>query len=477
MPTSEKIAFVILILVLGINLNSLQAQKSLSFNDCLALAKTNNISLQQAQNAIDNAMLDEKLAEQSRYPSLSGNSGLNMNIGRTIDPTTNEFNNETFISNTYSVSSGMLLFGGGRIKNNLKQARITAAAANSDRMQSENDIALQLAALYLNAIFAEENRKLSETQVVQSNNQLDLINKLIGAGVRPRNEALDIEAQIASNEQNLILAENARETAMLQIKQLLRISLSEDVTIQAPNEIEVTTDPDIITFEELYQTAINNQPSVKSAKLREESSILGIDIAKSALYPSLSIGGGLSTNYSNRGIKIVGEEERIINQTIILNDVATTIGFEQTLPLIENSSWFNQVGENLSFGLGLNLAVPIYNNGTGRIGVERAKLAQENAKLFTDQVEQQIQVAVMQALADSRSSKRALQAFEKTEKSRLAAYENGKKLYEAGGINSYELTTLQSQYELAAINTIREKYNYIFSTKIVEFYLGKEINL
>lgn len=475
MKTSFSYSYLLILAFCCISFSSLEAQEKYTLDQCIKLALENSVALKKAGSTVAFATLNEEQAIANRNPNLSGNSGLNFNFGRSIDPTTNSFNNETFISNSYGVSSGMVLYQGGFIKNSIKQAKIDRLAAESNLSQSEADLALQVATIYLNMLFAEENIKNAENLLTQSKDQLVLINKLVSAGARPKNETLDVEAQIASNEQNIIGFENIRQNAGLQLKQLLRINQDSDIEISTPEGITIDTDPDIITMEEAYQSALKTQPSLRAALLNEESAEYGIKIAKSSLMPTLSIGGALQSNYSNRGINIIGIDTVVNNQTVFINGVPADIGLPSANFLTENAGWFDQFNDNISLGLGINLSVPIYNNKRGKIGIERAELNRINARLDSEQIRQNIQLAVSQALNDARSAKRALEAAEKTVEARKATYENAQKRYEAGVLNSFDLTTSQAQFESAAITAIREKYNYLFSVKILEFYLGKPL--
>ena len=452
-------------------------QNKMSLQDCILLALEKNLSLQEGDLAIRNSELTFEQSKRNRYPNLTGFGGLNYNFGRTIDPTTNEFLTQRFTSNSYGLSSGALLYGGNRIKNAIKQSELDLEAVKQDRKQAEADIALQVATAYLNALFAIENINVANTQLKQAEEQLDFINKLIKAGARPRNENLDILAQIASNKQNIIIAENSKQLSLLQLKQLMRFSPDEELMVMAPNDIEVDTDPDIVSFAEVYELTLRSQPAVQAAMIRQESAQYNVEIAKADLLPTLSIGSNLNTAYSNRGIRLDGTQIIQLNQVAVINGMPIDIGLEQEVPIIRDANFVEQLQDNISLGVGLSLNIPIYNRGQTRTNIQRAELGVMSNDIALQRVKESIQILVQQTLADARASKNALAASEVTLEARKAALDNAIKKFESGALNTFELTTIQTQYDNASVNYLIDKYNYLFAIKILEFYMGKPIKL
>jgi len=455
----------------------LNAQKTLSLQDCISMALEKSLALQEADLAIQNVDLTYQQAKKNRHPNLNGNGALSYNFGRTIDPTTNEFLTQRFTSNNYGLSSGVLLYSGSRLKNAINQSELDLEASKQDKKQSEADIALQVATAYLNSLFAIENINVAETQLKQSEKQFDFINTLIDAGARPRNENLDILAQISANKQNIILAQNSRQLALLQLKQLIRMTPDEELRIIAPNDIQVETDPDILSFAEVYELTLRSQPAIQAAMIRQKSAAYNVEIAKADLLPSLTLGSNLNSAYSNRGFRVEGTRIVQSNQTAILDGTPIDFTLVQTIPATRDANFGEQLQDNISLGVGLNLSIPIYNRGLTRTNIQRAELGVKSSEIALQRVKESIQILVQQTLADARASKNALAASEVTLDARKAALDNALKKFEAGALNSFELTTIQTQYDNASVNYLIDKYNYLFSIKILEFYMGKPIKL
>jgi outer membrane protein len=274
-------------------------------------------------------------------------------FGRTIDPTRNEFISETFFNNSFSLNSNVLLYNAGKINNSIKQADVYNKAALKDLEQSKRDISLSIASLYLNILFAKENLQNTQNQLDQTKNQLTLLNKQIAVGNRPENDRLDIEAQIAVNEQSVTEATNTLNINLLNLKQWLRLDVQNEIDVVAPLSLNIGTDPDVITFDELYESAYRNQASLHASELKVKGAELAQKIASADLMPVLSAGGYLRTNYSNKGVFISGYEPYIAEQEILFNGTSATIGIPQQKPILEKSPYFDQFSDNLSYGIGI----------------------------------------------------------------------------------------------------------------------------
>ena len=296
-------------------------------------------------------------------------------------------------------------------------------------------------------------------------------------GNRPENDRLDIEAQIAVNEQSVTEATNTLNINLLNLKQWLRLDVQNEIDVVAPLSLNIGTDPDVITFDELYESAYRNQASLHASELKVKGAELAQKIASADLMPVLSAGGYLRTNYSNKGVFIAGYEPYIAEQEILFNGTSATIGIPQQKPILEKSPYFDQFSDNLSYGIGFSMSIPIYNNLRARSGVQRAKLNIEKAKLNYDQLDQNLKITIGQAHADAKAAKSRYLATEKTRTAQVNLYNNGVKKFEAGSTNVFELTRLKTVMDNAVISNLIAKYDYIFRSKVLDFYLGKPIKL
>lgn len=422
------------------------AQQYWTLEKCIMHAMENNIMVNQSLLGIDRAEVSYSRDKQQRYPGLNGSTSASLSFGRSINPITNDFVTESFFSNSYGLNTGMTLFNGGVINNSIKQSRVNLEAAQQDAEQTRINIALQVANAYLQVLFAEENVDLAGKQLELSEQQLDQMNKYIRAGVRPEAERLNLEAQIKRSEQGIIDAENNLVISLLSLKQLLRLPPDEDMEILVPENIQVTTDPDMITFSEAFNEAVKNRPDLRAEALRVKSAELAVNIAKGNYYPNISLGGALNTNY------------------------ARASGFDAI-------AYSKQLDANLSYGVGATVNIPIYNNGNVKSNVQQAQIGVENAILNQIQVEENLKTNVQQALANARASKKRLEASQLALEAQELAFENTTKKLEIGAANTFEWEAQKTQTENAEISRLIDKYNYLFDIKILEFYLGKPLKI
>jgi len=456
----------------------LQAQESWSLQRCIEHALEHNLTIKQTKISSEMADINIKQAKHSRYPTLNASTSMNSNFGRSVDPVSNDFVTQNFISNNLSLNSGVTIFNGFRIANSIKQSKIEKGAAELDIDQTKRDISLNVANNYLSALFADENLAIAKSQLETNQEQLAQTEKLILAGVRPENESLDILAQIATNEQQVIAAENSKVIALLALKRLLRLEPQVSMILEIPNNINVETDPDLLTFEEVYSSALKSQPNVKAGELRIESARVGEKISEAGILPRVSAFGSIGSNYNNKAQQFDNFNDVLFNRDVVINGQDAVIGELRSVPTdISNKPYFDQFDENLSYGVGVSISVPIYNNYSVKADIERSKLNILNTETQNEQLKEQLKTTVQQALADAKASKRRLNATAKSVEAQQASFNNAEKRFNAGTINTFEFVSIKNGLAQAEVNAVIAKYEYLFAIKILDFYMGKPISL
>lgn len=453
------------------------AQDVWNLERCIQHAIQNNIDIQQGRLSIEQANINHKVATHSRYPSLSAGTNLGLNFGRTIDPTNNEFITQSFLSNSLSLNSNVTVYNGGRIKNSIEQAEVNQESANYTVKQSERDIALLVANVYLSTLFAEENLKNAYAQLELTNEQYKQVETLINAGVRPANELLDLDAQVARGEQSIIAQQNAVTISMLNLRQLLMLETGYQMILDRPSDVDIISDADVITFDEIYKSALDNQPGIRAAELDMRSAQLGEKIAKSGLYPAVNFFGSLQSNYSNRGQRL---DEVIVTTSdipVVIDGMPSILTFPGQEAITSDNPYINQIDENISYGFGLGVNIPIYSNYQVTAGVERAKLNTMSSALNIERQKNTLKTDVQQALADAQAASKSYQAAQKSSDAQRAAYNNATKQYELGAINSFDFVNARALLDNTNISLIIAKYDYLFKAKVVDFYMGRPISL
>ncbi len=469
-----KIYSILLLLFWGAGLS---AQEIWSLEKCIDHAQKNSLVIQQSELAISRNQISLKQAKSDRYPNLNGSLGFFEQFGRTIDPTTNSFANKKIGSSQMAISSGVILFNAGRINNTIAQAKLNLEAARQDAQNTSNDLSLNVALIYLQILFAEDQVENAKSKLSIAQAQLKRTQALIQAGSLAENEALQFDAQVATGEQSLITAQNTLDNAYLQLKQLLRLENDVDIQIERPDISTGDLNPELLTTEAIYQQALGNQPNIKAGEIRLKSSELGQKIARSQLYPSISLSGSLSTNYSTLSRKLDTENSKIASfpQAVKINGAPATLEVPQLVPSFIDNPFKDQFNENFGQSVGVRLSIPIYQNGRTSAAIQRAQLGILQTKLANEQAKQSLRSNIQKAIADAKAAKRQYTAAQKAAKATQAVYENTQQKYAIGAASSFELTTAKNNADTAKTQLTGSKYDLIFKLKIIDYYQGRKI--
>jgi outer membrane protein len=460
----------------------LRAQETWSLQRCIEHAQQQNLSVKQATANARVAALSERQAKTARLPNVSANINGGEQFGRNVDPSTNQFNNTAFFSNSMQLQANAPLFSGGQIHHSIKQAGYNAQAAKADVEQTINNLGLQVAQAYLNILLNEEQVINARNRVAQSQRQLDNTQKLIDAGSLPPAERFTLVAQIARDEQSVIQAQNTVDLAYLSLKQLLFLEPDFDLRIERPAVvIPAEASPENLTLTPLYNTALSTQPNIRAGEMRLKGAETAIKVARADFWPQLSLSANLNSFYSSQfrdvARPILGEERLSDPISIRLNnqDITYQQYFRpQSYPAVP---YADQINLNFGQAIFLNLRIPLYQNGTVSLGVERARLNLVNAQLQNAQTQQQLKNDIQTAIANARAAQKTLDAAQKTLDASQLAFTNTERRFNLGGVNTLELTTAQNNLDIARVSLTVAKYDYLFRLKIIDFYQGKALSI
>jgi outer membrane protein len=456
-------------------------QETWTLERCITQAQGNNRTIKQAQLGIANAKINLQQDEFSRYPSVSAGSNLGFNFGRSINPSTYQFENTGSTYNGWSLSANAILYAGGRIQQQIRQAGVDLQAAHADAESVANNVALSVAQAYLQILLFDEQLENAKKRLQQSKNQLVNTERQIQAGALPANARFEIEATIAGNEQNIVTAQNNLDISYLNLKQLIELSPEYELKIEKPQlDVDKEANPDLFILKTVYNQALSTQPNLRANDLRIKSAEMGVKLAKAGYLPTLTIGGLLSSNYSSTILDYMKGTfvSTDIMQSVRVNGQPVTITTTQTR-LIDNPkvNYFKQIGDNFGRGLTLSLNIPIFDQYKTKFNVERARLNIQSRQLEQDKAQHQLKSDVQTAIANARAAKKSFQATSKTLEARKTAYENTEKRFQIGGVSSFEYAQAKINLDTAERDKTLAKYEYIFRMKIVEFYEGKKLSL
>ena len=275
---------------------SIQAQQIWSLEDCIDYALKNNISLKQSELNIELNKNQYFQSKMELLPSVNISNSFNNNRGRYINPFTNEFDEEVRSSLNLSYNSNFSLFNGFKNINQIKKAANESLKSIYDLESAQNDLISSIALSYLQILFNEELYQTSESQLDLTKNQENRIKTLVEAGSMAKGELLNIQSQLALEEQQLIQAENQLNLSKLQLAQLLELDQYENLNV-LKLDIKVPIFKIQNNINTDYAIALKTQSSIKSSELQINSAMYDLKIAKANYLPNLSIGHRISTLY------------------------------------------------------------------------------------------------------------------------------------------------------------------------------------
>jgi outer membrane protein len=460
------------------------SQETWSLEKCITHAQNNSLTIKRSQLNVSNAELTEKGNKLERLPFLNASTSASYQFGRTIDPSTNIFRTRSIGTNNISVNAGITLFDGFRINNNIKQAKLDLAAGKADLEDANLTIAVNVAAAYLNILFAEDQIINARNRLRQTQDQLNQTDKLIQAGSLPETDRLQILAQAATDEQSLITQENTVEISYLNLKNLLQLSPDFDLKIEHPDLTTPDISLDVFTFEGIYQQSLLTQPIIKANDLRMKSAFLDEKIARTGMIPTITAFGNIRTDAAtmvrdfnnpitdNAFLELGQESPFQVGGVDVLVAPYNVKGIEYP-----NRSYVDQINDNFGQSVGVSMSIPIYNNSRNRIAVERARLNVINTEITNEETKQQLKADVMRAITDAKAAKKQLDAAQKSLNALEANFSNNERKYKLGAINTFEYTSSKNQLDQARVDHTIAKYDYIYKLKIVDYYRGEKITL
>ena len=454
------------------------AQQAWSLQRCLDHAFEHNIQIQLGQLGETSAAIGTQSAKGAFLPNLNGNVSHGYNFGRTIDPFTNQFVESSAIrSNSFGLSTGMVLFNGFQNHLNLRRAKLAQASAEAQREIAENNVVLTIAGAFLNVLFQEEFVRVAEFNRQATARQVDRMRSMVAAGAAAEFDLYDVEAQLAADEANIVSTKNALGLAKLNLVQLLQLPASEadgfELVRPSDEDLERADLPP--SPEAAVAYALGSFPEIRQADLQVEDALLGLDIAKSGRYPRIFANYNFGTGYSGASRNIEGEPlTELIPITLYAEDGSPfTIYTEPTSYNFVTTSFNDQLSQNFNQSVFFSMSVPIFNNFSVKSSIEQAEVGALRAQYQLEQTKQTLTTNIESAWADARAASEQSVAQEASLIAAERAFLNTEKRYEAGASTAIDYADARTLYDNARVNALRAKYDLAFKSRILDFYMGK----
>ncbi len=423
---------------------STSAQKKWTLQECVSHALEHNISVQQSENSLLTNDQDIIAAKGNFLPALGANGSQRLNLGN-VEVFDGNFVDRTFHSTSLGVNVSQTIFNGFRNTNIYKQSLINKEANEEEFNRIKDNVVLNVVNAYLNVLLNKENLIIAQAQYNFSTEQLGIVQSLVDAGTQPEANVFDAEATLANDEQSLTVAQNSYTLALLSLSQVLQVPFDgfdvEIIDLDTPSELLMYND-----VQPILNYAFQNRSEIKVAEKNIESAELGKEISKSGFYPSLSFSYGLNTgaNFSN---------------------------------LSQDNSFFQQINDNKGHSFSLNLNIPIFSRFQNKTNLAKSTIQVENRKLALEQAKLDLENNIQRAFTDAKAALKTFSSAQKSVAARQLSFNNAQERYNIGALNAIDLEQNRTQLVNAQSSLVRAKYDFVFKTKVLDFYLGKPLNL
>ncbi|WP_299103334.1 TolC family protein [uncultured Alistipes sp.] len=412
--------------------------------DCIAHAQQNNTQVQQRQLQVERSDIELSTARYSRLPDLNASIGGDASFGRALT-SDNTYRNNNQTSGSLNVSASMPLFQGMRINHQIKAGKLDLAAAIEDLERIREDVAINVMTLYLQVLYNKEMVGVAERQLELSTQQALRSRELAAAGKQPESAVYESEALAANDRMTLTQSRNDLQLALLDLSQALNRESAAGFDIVEPvlDSVALETLHNLGNPDAVYAYAAENRPHIRAEKLRLESSEHAVDVARSALYPTLSLSGGYGTGVYSA----------------------------------DDTKFWAQMRHNSREYVGLSLGIPIFNRRATRNNIRTARIAVRSQQLAVTEAERALRKEIEQAWYNADAAYAKYRAADAAFASSEVAFSYEQAKAEAGRSTVFDFNDAKTRMEKAAAEAVQAKYEFVFRSKILDFYRGEPLRL
>lgn len=425
-----------------------KAQNTWTLQKCIGYALENNIQIK--QQALNTEYYENQLsqAKSNKLPNLNAQLGNDNSFGRSLTYD-NTYKNVNSSSLSGGASTNVTLWNGFALTNEVKRQELDLLATLQDLQKAKDDIMLNITRSYMEILFAEEVALITEAQIEVTKQQIDRTQQLVDAGSLAKGALLEIQAQLAREELQLVNDQNLVQLSYLTLYQLLDLPIAESFKIEKPLLPEIKANVSMANSLDVFDNAMNVRPEIKAAQLRVKSAETQLEVAKGNRYPSLSFGANYYNLYNNKYTNIYGEK-------------------------IE---FGDQLKNNARSAMGFTLNIPVFNRFQVKNGISNATLQIYDYKFRLQSASNVLRKEIEQSYTNALASLNRYLSTQKAVVSMEEAFRYVEEKYSVGMVNSVEYNQSKNDLTAAQSQLLQAKYEYIFRTKILDFYNGIPIEL
>jgi outer membrane protein len=430
----------------------ISAQKQWTLEECINYAHENNLQVQRENLTVSSAESNLLNAWFQTLPTANAFGNYTFNKGRAPNYDTYEYVDQAFEDGNVGVESRLNIFSGLYNYFTIRQNSYNLLARLQQVESLKNNITISIGGSYLQILLNSELLKIAEDQIAITRQQVERNQKLVEVGNLSRGDLYEIQAQEAREAASVIKARNNLEISYLNLMQLMDLDASEAklFSIMSP-KLEIEDASELRPVDSIYSDALKVMPMVKSAEYALEGSRRGLSAARGTRYPSLSARYLYYTLYSEISVN--------------------------PLDPVAPYRWQDQLQDKGYQQLSFSLEIPLFNRWNTQNSISQAKVSMLDAKLNLDQTRQTMYKSIQQAYADAKAALENYQANVESVRSMEEAFNYTEQKYNVGMVSAVDYNLAKNNLIKAQSDLLQAKYEYIFYTKMLDFWAGRPLTL
>ena len=445
----KSIRIKIILLIIFVPLLLISQVKEISLEECIQLAKENNINVLNQKYTISKLESDIKIAKGLFLPDLNFSSSQGYNLGDSFNVSTG-LGQRKSSSTLLGLSSSLVLYEGKANINKLKYSKLNREKNNVELESIRRELELLIANDYLQALLFKESINAAKSQLEVSEKQLKRVKILYKSGKITKKELLENQSLVEIDRKNIVEASTNYKNSLIKINEFLSFKKIENLAIQ-DIDVSIIENRFLLNTENDFSKNIDLHPSIVTTRLDMELQSVELAISKSPFYPKLSFNYEYRSGYYH----ILGEDDLVFN--------SATNQFE-------SNGFLKQLNNNKSHNLTFSLVIPIFNRFINRMNFKKSKDDLEISKINYFDNKKNLINQLEIAYNDMLAAKAFYESNKLTLKFQKEVYRAADEQYKTGIINVYDFIDSRNRLLKAESDFTKSKFEYLFKIKIVEFY-------
>lgn len=431
----------LLTLAVSILLTPLYAQEKMTLEACMKYAIEHSTSVQQQEIALEDARQNYIGAVASAMPSINASTGGTMNYGRSIDPETNTYTTTSTFNNSYSLSGSLTVFNGLSTINTIKATKVMRAMGVEELQLARDQIAMNTMSAYFDVVYYYGTVEIAQEQLRTSQLELKQVQEQYELDLKAPADVAEVEAQVANYDYLLTEQQSNLELALIELRKVMNYPQEEPLEIDTEVDIEGMLITE--TLEEVLNYALVYNPQIRSKEMNSRYYELNYANTKGRYLPSISLSGGFSTNY-------------FVNVDSPGN----------------YAKYFNQLGNNRGYYVGMSMSIPIFSGLSRRVAKHRAKLQYDNAILAHTEQRRTLESEVAKTYQEMQNFGKQYIMSQKKVQANDLAYRSVSQKFAEGMVTAIDLQTASNNLLQARSDLLHARLQYIIKCRMVGYYNG-----